>query len=237
MISIKCAGPATLALLIAACGGGELAPKTADSTPEERADDAPAPLDVSAEIGALDQDKVTKVFKSALSDLRSCLDGGAQRVEFIGGSVAFFIKVGQDGRLSHAHLERSSLGDRSTEKCMLDVLRAKTWPAPVGGQTGLARNSFEFDPPNDVRPPTEWTRDRLEEALEKQAKAINKCKSNAPGDYNATLYVSTKGAALAVGVTPPDERGENAVDCLVDVLKSASYPSPGSWPAKVTFSL
>jgi hypothetical protein len=42
---------------------------------------------------------------------------------------------------------------------------------------------------------------------------------------------------LSVGVTPPDDQGESAVDCLVEVLKHAKFPSPGSWPAKVSFSL
>jgi hypothetical protein len=51
------------------------------------------------------------------------------------------------------------------------------------------------------------------------------------------MYVGTDGHALSVGVTPPDSHGEAAVDCLVGVLKEAKYPSPGSWPAKVTFTL
>lgn len=224
--------------LLAACGGGDPPPKTvADDDGRGRGHEGPPPLDVSAEIGALDEDKVTKVFGSTLGELERCLNSGAQRVEFIGGSVAFFIKVGQGGRLVHAHLEQSSLGDRATEKCMLDALRNKTWPAPVGGQTGLARKSFDFDPPNDVRPPTEWSRDRVEDVLSKQADAIDRCKAGSSGEYRATLYVDTKGRALGVGITPPDERGEGTVDCLVDVLKSATYPSPGSWPAKVSFTL
>ena len=59
----------------------------------------------------------------------------------------------------------------------------------------------------------------------------------AGGNFEATMYVSTDGSVLAVGVTPPDEGGEDAVDCLVSTLKQATFPSPGSWPAKVTFAL
>jgi hypothetical protein len=51
------------------------------------------------------------------------------------------------------------------------------------------------------------------------------------------MYVDTSGKVLAVGVTPPDESGEESVDCLVGVLKDAKMPSPGSWPAKVSFQL
>jgi hypothetical protein len=49
--------------------------------------------------------------------------------------------------------------------------------------------------------------------------------------------VSTEGSVLAASVTPPNESGEAAVDCLVETLRGASFPSPGSWPAKITFSL
>ena len=62
-------------------------------------------------------------------------------------------------------------------------------------------------------------------------------KPAASGNFEATVYVATDGSVLAAGVTPPDEAGESDVDCLVSTLKAATLPSPGSWPAKVTFSL
>ena len=120
---------------------------------------------------------------------------------------------------------------------MLDVLRSKKWPKPVGGEHGLARKSFEFDPPNDVRPPTDWDGEQLEKTLAKLRGKIRSCKNGSGGNFEATMYVSTDGSVLAVGVTPPDENGEEAVDCLVSTLKDATFPSPGSWPAKVTFAL
>ncbi len=192
---------------------------------------------MSAEIGALDADKVTKVFEQSLSGLQRCLNDGAKRVEFIGGTIGFSLKVNQSGHLNSAYVDQSTLGDRTTEKCMLEVLKTKAWPAPVGGETGLAQKSIDFDPPNDVRPPAEWTPDRVQEALDEKASDIAQCKASASGSYQVTMYVSTEGKALGVGIAPPDDRGEAAVDCLVEVLMGASYPSPGSWPAKVSFSL
>jgi hypothetical protein len=119
---------------------------------------------------------------------------------------------------------------------MLDALRAKSWPRPVGGEHGLARKSFDFDPPNDVRPPAEYDADHLGKGLDTISGRLASCKET-KGSYEATIYVATDGAVLAAGVTPPDEQGESSVDCLVSTLKAASFPSPGSWPAKVTFSL
>jgi hypothetical protein len=192
---------------------------------------------VSSEVGGLDEEKVNSTFESSVGALQRCLASGASSVEFLGGGVSFFVVVGADGSASEAYLEQSTLGDRKTEKCMLGALKAKSWPKPVGGKVGHARKSFDFDPPNDVRPPTEWEGKNVEPVLEKAAGKIAKCKEGSSGTFNATMYVDTEGHPLSVGVTPPDAAGEGAVDCLVDVLKGQQYPSPGSWPAKVTFTL
>ncbi len=234
LLHVSLLSTATLAV---ACGGSAPPPK-APATPHEQAEQEPKQqAQVSAEIGALDEDAVTKTFASSLGGLQKCLDQGAGKVQYLGGSVSFSIKVDRDGHLSDARLDQSTLGDRDTEKCMLDVLRSKQWPKPVGGMHGLASKSFEFDPPNDVRPPTEWSSDRIEKTLNELGSKISSCKEGASGSFGATLYVGTDGHALSVGVTPPDAQGESAVDCLVGVLKEAKYPSPGSWPAKVSFTL
>ncbi len=226
------------AVLAAACGGG--APQAKAPEPQQEEDEhghSGSPLDVSSEIGALDENQVTKIFTQSVKDFQACLDAGAKRVEFIGGSVGFFVKVDAQGHVAHAHLEQSTLGDRETEKCMLQAISKRDWPAPQGGKTGLARKSFDFDPPNDVRPPTDWDAERATSALSKKSGAIQKCKADAPGTYAATMYVNTNGSVISIGMAPPDEHGEAAVDCLVDVVKHEKFPSPGSWPAKVSFEL
>lgn len=225
------------AALAVACGGKPPPPKAPAPPPQQAKQHHEQHAQVSAEIGALDEDAVTQTFASSLKGLQQCLDEGAGKVQYLGGSVSFSIKVNQDGSLDDARLDHSTLGDHDTEKCMLDVLRSKQWPKPVGGKHGLATKSFEFDPPNDVRPPTEWSSDRVDKTLRHLAHKISSCKGDATGQFGATLYVGTDGHALSVGVTPPDAQGEAAIDCLVGVLKQAKYPSPGSWPAKVSFTL
>ncbi|HMJ15725.1 MAG TPA: AgmX/PglI C-terminal domain-containing protein [Polyangiaceae bacterium] len=226
-------------LITAACGGSETPARSADDAADANAGSRGSNegMSASAEIGALDEAAVDRTFRKTLSGLEGCLHAGARRVEFIGGQVSFYIEVDSSGSLSHARLEESTLGDRETEKCMLGVLRGKRWPKPVGGDIGYARKSFDFDPPNDVRPPTEWESERLSEALEKLGPELEECKQGASGRFKATLYVATDGTPLSVGVTPPDATGEGALDCLADALKNTSYPSPGSWPAKVSFEL
>jgi hypothetical protein len=229
---------APIVLALVSCGGGETpAPKTAEDAPTpERTSNGPA-MTASAEIGALDEGKVTQTFHSAMKDLQSCLASGAQRNELEGGSIGFFIKIGSNGRIVHAHAERSTIGDRDTEKCMLAALGRQAWPEPQGGDVGLAHNSFDFDMPNDARPPTVWEADRVESSVSKLSAKIAHCKHGAHGDFTATVYVDPDGAALSAGIAATDESGEGAADCIVSALKTAKYPSPGSWPAKVSFPL
>jgi hypothetical protein len=231
----KLAWLAVSASFALACGEATPPPKTSDDQPQAE-DHHRAGPSVSSEIGGLDEDKVNAAFESSLSGLQRCLQQGAERVEFLGGSVSFFVKIDMEGKVDGAYLEKSTLGDRDTEKCMLKALRSKKWPKPVGGEHGLARKSFDFDPPNDVRAPADYDQDHLSKGLDKIAGKLRSCKG-AKGSYEATLYVATDGSVLSAGVTPPNEDGEESVDCLVSTLKEASFPSPGSWPAKVTFSL
>jgi hypothetical protein len=222
--------------LLLACGESTPSPKTADDKPETEEHEHSGGPSVSSEIGGLDEAKVNAAFESSLSGLERCLQQGASRVEFLGGSVSFFVKIDVQGQVDGAYLEKSTLGDRDTEKCMLTALRARKWPKPVGGEHGLARKSFDFDPPNDVRAPADYDQDHLDKALDKISSKLASCKSS-KGAYEATIYVATDGSVLSAGVTPPNEDGEGSVDCLVSTLKGASFPSPGSWPAKVTFTL
>jgi hypothetical protein len=223
---------------LAACGGGETPRAETPADVDERPAGSGRPkMSASSEIGALDEAKVTSTFRSAQGDLQRCLAEGAERNELEGGDVAFFLKIDTSGSVAHAHVERSTLGDLTTEQCMLRALKKRDWPAPQGGDIGIARSSMGFDPPNDVRPPTDWDPSRVEDTLRQVSGKLSSCKREASGELTATVYVDADGAALSVGAAASDESGASAIDCVVEVLKEAKYPSPGSWPAKVTFPL
>jgi hypothetical protein len=235
--SSKPARVAVAVLVLSGCGGSE--PSAKDPSIEDHApktEQGPS-IVATSEIGGMNEDEVDDAFKGSLKSLERCLATGAKRVEFLGGSVSFYLKIDATGRVAASYLEHSTLGDRATERCMLQALSAKTWPKPVGGAHGLARKSFTFDPPNDVREPITWDDHDASAGLKKIAADLSKCKEGQHGPFEATLYVDTSGKVLAAGATPPNEDGETAVDCLVGVLENANFPSPGSWPAKVTLEL
>ncbi len=228
-----------LASTAVSCGGS-----ARHAAPKAQATASPAPtlkrkkpLAVSGQLGSLDQGKVDQTFNHLMPRFGDCLAQASSRVEFIGGHVKFFVRISTDGSTKWAYLSESTLGDRDAERCMLGIARDTQWPPPLEGE-GQAQKSFDFDPSPDVRDAVPWGSDRVARALSSARSKLGQCSHGAPGRYRATVYVQTNGSALAAGVTPPDERGEGtAVDCMVGILKGLHFPSPGSWPAKVSFDI
>lgn len=196
-----------------------------------------AEMSADSEVGGMNEEKTRAVFDAATADLRRCFTKGSQRVEFLAGTVQFAVEVNLSGTLDRAYVKDSTLGDRETERCMLDALSGRTWPKPVGGRVGHADGDFSFAADEGVRPPVDWSAADIERALGKLQHDLDECTASSPGPYRATMYVGTQGEVLSVGVATPSGDGQSAADCLIGVLGTGRYPSPGSWPAKVTFDL
>ena len=103
-------------------------------------------LATEAEIGGLDEREAEQSFRDSLDGLQECVSHGVERLEFMGGSIEFAVKIDSNRQVALVWAAHSSLGERTTEKCMFDALRSVSWPAPQGGLFGIARNSFEFEP-------------------------------------------------------------------------------------------
>lgn len=192
-------------------------------------------MKVSQELGSLDEEAVSAAFSRLAPKLMGCMERGSSENELLSGHVRFFVRIDQEGRVRWAYLSDSTLGDRETESCMLGVVKAASWPLPIDGE-GQASSSFDFEASPDVRPPVSWGSDRIASALPSLRSKVQGC-SPAPGSYRVTAYVSEQGSVLAAGISPPDEKGEEASDCIVEAVKKLDLASPGSWPAKVSFEL
>jgi hypothetical protein len=228
--------PAILCAVLFACGG-EPPPKAAEPVvKDEPRPAARAPLKTSSELGQVDPAAVTRAFKVLDEKFMDCQKRGVERVELVAGSVKFFLRIGADGSAKWSYLEESQLGDRETEKCLLDVVMSAQWPKPDSGDAE-AHYGMEL-PLQATRPPTDWGVEKVTAAITKHGEAIDRCKAGAGGSFKATLYVGTGGKVLAAGVATSAKDGAEKADCLADVLgKMRGLPSPGSWPAKVTFNL
>jgi hypothetical protein len=220
-------------LSLAACGGTTPPAETPknDDGPAVQGNDSGGPS-VESEIGALNEDKVKAAFHGVAGGLEKCFRKGAERVSFMGGEARLVVRVKADGSVRIAFVKESTLGDRATEDCMLSELKRASWPKPVGGREGIAESSFSFDPDGEERPPVAWTPDRLGKQLAAAHSAVAGCSGHGA---SITLYVDTDGKPKSVGVASKDGKAEQAASCIVDALGKITFPSPGSYPAKVTF--
>jgi hypothetical protein len=219
------------------CGGEQPPPKAPEVTQQEAPPRAKRPaLKVSGELGSVDPGAVKKAFGALDDQFMGCQKRALDRVEVLSGSVKFFVRIGEDGAARWTYLEGSELGDRETEKCLLDAVRGAQWPKPDGGDAE-ARYGMEL-PLQSTRPANDWSSDKVAAALGKHGDAIDKCKAGASGKFHATMYVGPGGKVLAAGMATSTKDGDDKVDCLTEVLlKMKGLPSPGSWPAKVGFDL
>jgi hypothetical protein len=220
--------------LMAACGGSPPPPPVTDA-PQETIHEVKPALRTRSELGTVDPNAVSQAFRRLDDKFLDCQKQGIDRVEVLAGNAKFFLRIGEDGRARWAYLEAGSdIGDRDTEKCLLAAVMGARWPKPDGGDAE-ARYSTELLAQG--RAATDWSSDKVAAALGKNGDAIDRCKEGGSG-FNATMYVGPGGRVLSVGVVTSTKDGDDRAECLAKVLgKLKGLPSPGSWPAKVTFGL
>jgi hypothetical protein len=225
------------AALVAACGGAPPPPPPEPPHAEAPVQHPSRPvLKTRSELGSIDPAAVKKAFTALDGAFMDCQKHALGRVEVLSGSAKFFLRVGEDGSAKYAYLEDSELGDRDTEKCLLDAVTGASWPRPDGGEAEV-RYGMEL-PLQATRPANDWASEKVTSALAKHGEAIDRCKAGAAGTFRATMYVGTGGKVLAAGVAASTRDAAGKADCLSEALvKMKGLPSPGSWPAKVSFGL
>jgi hypothetical protein len=226
---------------VVGCGAGAASSEPAAAPPVARVELEPAPepadMSTSAELGGLDEREAEQSFRDSLDALQACVQDGVERVAFMGGSIEFAVKVDATHQATQVWAAQSSLGERSTEKCMFEALRSVRWPAPQGGRFGIARNSFEFEVRKGVPAPAIWDAGRVANVVDKVDGSLTDCRGGEPGRLLVTLYIGAGGKALAGGAASEEPIDEGAIDCVVDTLLEAHYPAPEHAPTKVRFQL
>jgi hypothetical protein len=231
-VSIACSS-------LVACGGSKPQPKAELKQSAPKAVEPSSDVNVTAEVGGLNEEATGKVFERAEPGLDRCFKRRAKSVQFLSGSVRFFVVIAMDQKAKSVTIEESNLGDREAEKCMQGVLFNMKWPRPVGGRTAHARyTAAAFEPPDpDVREPVNVDPKQVSKVRSKLKKQASECRVGGPSPYQITAYIDTSGRVITASVTSTDPAGELTLDCLVDLVKTAEFPSPGSYAGKVTFEL
>lgn len=201
-------------VFIVACGGAKPKTKLPDIDPtqglegSESMDKKKDGASVSQELGSIDQKAVESTFNRLLNGpLEKCHKDGRGRLEYMNGEMKVFLRVGEDGKVKYGFFEESNVGDRDTERCVLDALGAADWPKPTGGEAEV-RNSFHWEA-GDARAPASWEAEKVLQALDdaKDVKGqVMKCKGGVSGNLQLTGYVEHDESAPAA----PPAKGKPA---------------------------
>ena len=199
---------------------------------EKQAIDDPSKLIYEAEVGGLPEEAMQHAFVSFHAPVEACLNAGYERVSILGGHFKMALKIDRAGKAKNAFLVESTLGDRDTEKCILDAARQRDWPHAVGGD-GLADTSFDIDPPKEHMT---WDAKKVKPAVMQARESTRKCRRGIDGGFTATAYVRADGRVFSAGLATPNAEGEGVADCMVEVIRKLRFGRPGR-DAKVSFSL
>ncbi len=195
----------------------------------EKLDTLPA---MESEIGGLNEEAMDKAFASLGVDVQRCVES-ATKLDVLGGDIKLRLRIDRKGGTRWAYVSASTLGDRDVEKCILESARAKSWPLPVGGE-GLAEKSYAVDP---SKAPADLSEERRVRGDVARARAqAQKCKRGLHGQFTATAYLTPEGRVARAGVSLPNEKAEDAADCMVDALRKARFQRVGR-ESKVSFSI
>lgn len=219
-------------LALAGCGASP-PPKAAlaDAGPvTEKIDTGPSSYE--SEIGGMNEYAVEDIFKGLARPIARCFENGTSRVEALGGTFTVSFRVDRKGNTRWAYMKESTIGDRATETCVLDLVKNKVWPRPLSGE-GLAQKSFDIEPASSALV-LDGKRARPIANLARSKTAS--CRKGVHGTFQATAYLEPNGRVRAAGVAPPDEKAESVVDCLVDEIQKLKFSATGKL-AKVTFQI
>ncbi|HSN99200.1 MAG TPA: AgmX/PglI C-terminal domain-containing protein [Candidatus Nanopelagicales bacterium] len=206
-------------------------PPTTPPPPPERTD--PGPVEMRSEIGGLPEEAMNRAFRSLDGPIQACFDEATGRNPALGGRFTLKMRIGSDGRPRWAYLSETDLGDRTLERCVLDLARDKQWPKPLGGD-GLAERSYEIDARSPVKELEEkW----VKPAVAKARTNAWKCrKGKLRGRVRATVHIAPNGKVLGASITPPDERFEEVADCVAEEIGKIRFGKVGR-RMKLTFEI
>lgn len=234
LLSLSSMGLASM--IVVGCGGAAAETTTTTTTTTTRREDPP-PDDgssITGLMGSISQDAVQGTLEPRMDSFMHCFETRLRTVHFLGGEIRMAFRVHTDGTVLWVYPAESSLGDRDVESCILGVAQRAHFPHPHGGEAEFSWG-FALDPPSDVRAPVSLAAGGVDEMIESQESNVRtQC---GQGPYHVTAYVQPGGAVLAAGVATDSTDASGHLDCVATAVRGWTFPDPGSYAGKVSFTL
>lgn len=223
-------------LLVAGCGGSDeqmTETTSTDTSGDESSREADDGVTMSGLMGTIRQDQVENALNPRMGRFERCFTNRMEDVPYLAGDIRLAFRIQTDGRVLWVYPAETSLGDRAAEQCALGIARSTRFPRPRGGE---AEFSWGFEmPPPDVRPPLSWQEDALGSSAGDVRAVARSCRAS--GEFEITVYIEPEGVVLAAGGTMPDADSADTLDCILEGVRGLTLPDPGSYAAKITFSV
>ncbi len=260
-----------LCFLVAVAACAKTAPPPARPEPAPKAEEPPPPpqverddgITMSGTLGTIAEADITQAFRRRWPDVTRCSQQAQARQHYLTGTIELRLRVGRDGVPIRAYIERSTLGNYETERCVLEIARAVTFPPPHGGPEA------EFSFPIEVRPRASspyvvaWEEARVAPSLEKNRKDVGICRGDPapaapkkkgarpkvvkaekqvvrptrvelPANLALTMYIAPGGRVASAGLAAAGPIDDTFATCLMGKAKAWKLDDPRSQIAKLT---
>ena len=228
--------PMTVASLACGGSGAEEPSAEASHTGDERPrrDDG---MMIEGLMGTLSAMEIDRALSPRMNRFASCFSVGADVIETVGGRIEMSFRIATDGSVKWVFAKASTVGERQTERCLLEVAAATRFSRPHGGEAEFSW-PLEFDPPEDVRAPDTWSSTEIADLLAAEGSGVTRACIGGRGQVvEVTAYVASGGAVLSVGAASTERAEASQLDCVAEAVRQWTFPDPGSYQAKVTFEL
>lgn len=225
------------AALVAGCGSAEEQTEETTTERETSGHESTEPDDgvaISGLMGTIRQDQVENALNPRMGRFMRCFSNRMGDVEYLAGNIRLSFRIHTDGSVMWVFPAETDLGDRQAEQCALEVASSTRFPRPHGGEAEFSWG-FGFDASEDVRPPLNWQADSLGSSADDVRGVARECRASS--EFEITAYIEPGGAVLAAGGTMPDAESASTLDCILEGVRGLTLPDPGSYAAKITFSV
>lgn len=195
-------------------------------------------ISIEGQMGTLRQSEVSATLNPALARMNTCYANRLEEHPYLAGGAQFKIRVGTDGAVRWVLPIQSNIGDRATEQCMAEILQGLRFPEPCGGEAETTWGPT-FEGGEDARPAVAWETSRIQQQVTRRRAQLTQCLGAASGaSAQVTLYVGQGGRVVTAGASVSTHDADSAIQCLVSEVSAwRGLADPGSYPAKVSFSV
>lgn len=220
--------------LAVGCGSAPVPEAVEPTAPPPREQESDRGVSIQGIRGTLSQDEIQRALEPRMMKFSRCVEKRASTVEWVSGKLEFTFTVNVDGSVKTVFPSESTFGDRETERCMTEVAKGTRFPQPHGGEADFSW-SLEVPLDSSIREPVAWTAENAGSVIQSSGPAaLSSCEG---GAYAITAYVDENGKVVSAGAAAENETDAQKLDCVAQQIAGWSFPSPGSYAAKIGFDL